>query len=229
MRRLAHHKVVADEPGRRFRFGWRKPKAERQRARESGADDAVVAFAGLRHVMHQKRKIKRAAVLNVGDDFGRKRKFAAERALFDLREDAHRPDRVFVDGVVVIHVELHHRHDAPEFGDEAAQYAGFVHGAKRGFRRVFRGQEFEKELIGLAVRPEGIVDQLQVQADDAQGLRVQKKVVALGLDEEADQVERVFLEDVRPLTFNRPLSKRKSVVAASFARVLQGSAPTKSL
>ena len=53
----------------------------------------------------------------------------------------------------------------------------------------------------------------------------EKQVVALGFDEEPDEVQRIFWKTSGCLTFNRPLSNRKAVVAASFARELQGSTP----
>ena len=51
----------------------------------------------------------------------------AQRAAGDVGDDAHRPQRVLVDGVGVVHVELHLGDDAAELGDEAAQHAGLVH------------------------------------------------------------------------------------------------------
>ena len=120
---LAHDQMVLDKPRRCLSFRWGKPEAQRERAREGGADDAVVAFAGFRHIMHQERKIKRAAILNIANDFRRQRELLSKGALLDLGKDTDCLYRVLVDRVMVIHIELHHRHDAPELGDEAPKDA----------------------------------------------------------------------------------------------------------
>ena len=158
---LAHDEMMLDKPRCRLGFRGGKPKAQRERAREGGANDAVVAFAGFRHIMHQERKIKRGAILNIANDFRRQRELLSKGALLDLGKDPDCPERVLVDGVMVIHVELHHRHDAPELGDEAPKNACLVHVSERSLGSVSRGQKLEKKLVGLRVDPEGIVDQPQ--------------------------------------------------------------------
>ena len=44
-------------------------------------------------------------------------------AALDLREDADAAQQMLVDGVVVVHVELHHGDDLAEFGDQPAENA----------------------------------------------------------------------------------------------------------
>ena len=80
----------------------------------------MVAFASFGDVVRQDRKIKRAAILNIADDFRRERKLGAEPTLLDLSKNTDGPNRVLVDSIVMVHVELHHRHDPPEVGNEAA-------------------------------------------------------------------------------------------------------------
>ena len=58
---------------------------------------------------------------------------------------------MLVHRVVVVHVELHHRHDAAEIGDEAAEHAGLVHAAQHDLGRVARGQDLEEQPVGLRV------------------------------------------------------------------------------
>ncbi len=48
-------------------------------------------------------------------------------AALDVDEHADAAQQMLVHRVVVVHVELHHRHDAAEVGDEAAEHAGLVH------------------------------------------------------------------------------------------------------
>ena len=51
-------------------------------------------------------------------------------AALDRREQADRADRMLVDRIMVVHVELHLRDDAAEVGNEAAEHAGLVHPAQ---------------------------------------------------------------------------------------------------
>ena len=48
-------------------------------------------------------------------------------------------DRVFVDRIMMVHVELHLRDDTAEIGHETAEHARFVHPAKHGFGIAFAG------------------------------------------------------------------------------------------
>ena len=48
-------------------------------------------------------------------------------AALDLRQHPDAAQEMLVHGVVVIHVELHHRDNAAEGAHEAAQYARLVH------------------------------------------------------------------------------------------------------
>ena len=48
----------------------------------------------------------------------------------DVGQDADAAQQVLVHRVVVIHVELHHRDDAPEGAHETAEHAGLVHAAQ---------------------------------------------------------------------------------------------------
>ncbi len=80
---------------------------------------------------------------------------------FDRGEDAERAQGVLVHRVVVVHVELHHRHDLAEVGDEAAEHAGLVHRPEHGFGVLARGQDLQEEAVGLLVLAQLRVDQLQ--------------------------------------------------------------------
>ena len=54
---------------------------------------------------------------------------------------------MFVHGVVVVHVELHHRDDAAKGADEAAEHAGFVHSPQDDLG-VVRGEVYGAEYLG---------------------------------------------------------------------------------
>ena len=66
---------------------------------------------------------------------------------------------MFIDRVVMIHVELHHRDDPAEVGNEAAEHAGLVHHAQDDFGLAAGRQQFEKDGIGFGVVADRLVDQ----------------------------------------------------------------------
>ena len=77
------------------------------------------------------------------------------------RQHPDRLQEMLVDGVVVIHAELHHGHDPPEIGDEAAEHAGLVHPPQHDLGRAAGGQDLEEEPVGLRVGPHLLADQLE--------------------------------------------------------------------
>src|SRR4029079_14930152 len=108
--------------------------------RDLGADFAMVAAPALRDIVKQDGDVENAARGDLLDDRGGDRMVLLELASVARREEADRPDRVLVDGIMVVHVELHLRDDAAEVGHEAAEHARFVHPAKHMFGMVQRSQ-----------------------------------------------------------------------------------------
>ncbi len=103
-------------------------------------------------------------------------------ATFDLREDADAAQQVLVHGVVVIHVELHHRDDAAERRHEAAEHAGLVHPPQHGLGVVIRGQDLEEQPVRLLVL--------------AHDIGVQHQMVLLRQTKHPDEVDRIAREYV---------------------------------
>ena len=96
---------------------------------------------------------------------------------------------MLVHRVVVVHVELHHRHDLAEVGNEAAEHAGFVHAPQRRLRVHLRAQDLEEDAIGFRIVPQLVVDQPQRAAQQPHRVRMEEGARPLGLGEEADQVD----------------------------------------
>ena len=72
-------------------------------------------------------------------------------AALDRGEQADRPDRMLVDGIMVVHVELHLRDDAAEVGNEAAEHAGLVHPPQHQLGMMDARQHFQKQRIGSRI------------------------------------------------------------------------------
>ena len=92
-------------------------------------------------------------------------------AALDPRQQADRPDRMLVDRIMVIHVELHLGDDPAEVGHEAAENAGFVHPAKDKVGLGTRGQHIEEKGIGCGIVANP-VDQARIAACRAHGVGV---------------------------------------------------------
>ena len=145
-------------------------------------------------VVQEHRHVKRAAVLDGVDDAVRERVLFLDAPGVDVGEHADRADQVLVDRVVVIHVELHHRHDAPEIGHEAAEHARLVHAPQHHFGRVARGEDIQEQLVRLRIVAHGLTDELERTRGEARGVGMDRQVVAVGQPEQADQVDRITLE-----------------------------------
>ena len=79
-----------------------------------------------------------------GDD-----EFVAAAAL-DFLKVTDAAQQMLVHRVVVVHVELHHRHDLAEGADELAEHAGLVHAPQHDFS-VVRRQDFHEQPVGFGI------------------------------------------------------------------------------
>ncbi|MNK24178.1 hypothetical protein D3C87_424820 [compost metagenome] len=104
----------------------------------------------------------------------------------------------------MIHVELHHRDDLAEFGDELAEHAGLVHAPQRQRRIASRGKDRQEKPVRLLAFAKLIIDERQRAGDDAQRIRVQFEIIDIGDVEEPDQIDRVVLENIRLGERNAP-------------------------
>ncbi len=102
---------------------------------------------------------------------------------------------MLVHRIVVVHVELHHRHDLAEGADEVAEHAGLVHPPQHDLG-VVRGQDFHEQPVGFRTFPQLRIDQFQRPRHRAHRVGVKGKVVLLREAKKSDQIDRVVLEHV---------------------------------
>ena len=157
----------------------------------------MILDAALGDVVQEQRDVKHGAVL--GPD--RAHQFVGERdlavfAALDLVEHADAAQQMLVHRVVVVHVELHHRHDAAEGGDECAEHAGLVHAPQHGFGVVLRGQDFQEQAVGFLVLAQILVDQLERARREPHRFGMDGEIVLLRQIEQPDQVDRVAPKDI---------------------------------
>ena len=129
-----HQQMMAHQPGDGLGLGRIEPEARAELQRDLGADHAMVAAAALGDVVQQHRDVEHPARRDLAEQGGRQRMivgFSSPRSI--ARQQPDRADRMLVDGIMVVHVELHLRDDAAEVGNEAAEHAGLVHPAQHHF------------------------------------------------------------------------------------------------
>ena len=80
----------------------------------------------------------------------------------DISQQTNRADGMFVDGIMVIHVELHLRDDTPKIRNKPAKDRGFIHPAKHRLGIARRCQNIEEKGIGTRVAPHCLSDQSRI-------------------------------------------------------------------
>ena len=177
-----------DQPGDQFGVGGVEPKPRTKPAGDARAGDRMILDASLGDVVQKQRDINHGAMLRLNrlDQFAGQRYFAAV-ALLDLVEHADAAQQMLVHRIMVVHIELHHCHDAAKCVYEFAEHAGFVHTAKHGFGLVFRGQNFQEQAVGFFVVAHLGVNQLQRAARGAHRFGMDRQIVLLRQVKQSDR------------------------------------------
>src|ERR1044072_4358621 len=95
--------------------------------RYARSGDGMIFRPPLADVMQESGDIQRAAIGDGLEDAMRERMDLVCLAALDLRDDADSSDQMLVEREVMVHVELHHRHDTAEVGNDPAEHACLVH------------------------------------------------------------------------------------------------------
>jgi hypothetical protein len=107
--------VHFDEPGDGFGLRRREAQPRAEVARDPRADDGMILDAAFGDIVQEQRHVEQVPVprLNgahqLGGEFG-----VLGAARLDIGQRADAAHEMLVHGVVVVHVELHHRDDAAE-------------------------------------------------------------------------------------------------------------------
>ena len=84
----------------------------------------------------------------------------------------------------------------PKSRHEAAEHAGLVHAPQHRLGVVLRGQDLEEQAVRLRVVAQLVVDQPERARRRAHRVGMEREIVLLRQVEDADQVDRIALEDV---------------------------------
>ena len=186
-----HQQVIADQPGDGFGLDRCQPQSRAKLGRNFGTQHAVVTAAPLGDVMHQDRGEKHAPHRRLAQNRGHQRVILGQNAALDTGQQAYRADRMFIDSVVVVHVELHLCHDAPEIGHKATEYRRLVHPAQHGFGVTRRREYVHEQRVGARVDTDTRIDQPGIPRRRTHRRRVNFEALGVGNRKNFDQANRI--------------------------------------
>ena len=190
---FAHLEVVANDPDDEIGFVVWQAEAFAGPARGGHAGFLLVALP-LTGIVQQHREIQRAAVLDLAEQFVRERGDVAA-PVFEIGDGLDGAQRVLIDRVMMIHVELGLRDDRAEFGDRAAEHAGLVHAAQGEAGLLAAEDGVEDQRAGFRHLAHGFCETAQVARQRCERGGVDVLLLAPGQGEEADHVERIARHD----------------------------------
>ncbi len=151
----------------------------------------MVHLAPFAYVVQQHRDHQHLAVDPGPEDVGGQRQFILQFELFDLGEIRDHLDRVLVHRVGMVHVELHHRDNRFEFGDECGQDPQFVHPAQRALGISVLQEKAQENPAGNGIISHLVVYQGQVGRDQPHGVWMDQQSRAQPLFKKTQQVQFV--------------------------------------
>ena len=186
----------------------------------------MVLDAALGDVVQEHRDVKHGAMLGPdrAHQFARQSYFAVF-AVLDLIEHADATQQMLVDRVVVVHVELHHRHDAAEGGHECAEHAGLVHAPQHGFGVVLGREDLQEQAVRFLVLAQILVDQLKRARHEPHRFGMHGEIVLLRQVEQPDQVDRVAPKDIGAGDVDTVVVDDEVVGAGQFFRAARRAKP----
>ena len=143
--------MLLDQPGDQLGVGGVETEPRAQPPRHLGAGDRMILGAALGDVVQQRGDVDHRAML--GADLAHQVAGDGElviAAALDVLQVADAAQQMLVHRVVVIHVELHHRHDLAEGADEMAEHAGLVHPPQHDLG-IVRGQDLHEQPVGFRI------------------------------------------------------------------------------
>ena len=187
--------MVPNQPGHRLGLRRVQPEPRAKPQRHLLAEQAVVAAPALGDVVQQDGDIKRPPRINLAEQGRGERVILRQLAALDRRQQADGADRMLVDRIMMVHVELHLGDDAPEVRHEAAEHAGLVHPAQHQVRALTVGEDLEEEGIGFGVVAD-LVGQPRRSRRCPHRLGVDFQSLSGGNGEQLDQPHRLLRQKV---------------------------------
>ena len=194
---VAHVQVVPHEPADQLHPFGREAEAPAGGGRGLFAGHLLALRPALAGVVQQHGQEEDLAVGDERQD-GAQDVDGLRRGRGRVGQDADGAQGVLVHRVGVVHVELHLADDAPELRDEAAEHAAVVHQGQGLLGAPPVGQDVEEHLGRVGIFAQAGGDAVRGLADHrGEGVRMQVQVPLVGDAEDAEQVDRIFLEGGR--------------------------------
>ena len=191
LRKVRHHQVMLDEPGHRFNPGRGQPEAFARRPGRPGTRQLLAPLPALAGIVQQHGQEQDLDVFHHRRDGHGQRMILHQPASHDVRHHADGAQRVLVDRVGVVHVELHLGHDPPELRQITPQHARFVHQFE-GLEGVSApAQDVEEHLRRHRIPSQPRGYQAQRSADRGKGVRVQVVVRLVRQPEQRQHLDGV--------------------------------------
>ncbi len=197
LRIVAEHQVMADQPGDLVGLPLFKAQPFASLARSDLAADFLALFVALAGIVQQHGEIQAFLVLELRHQHAGQRVFVLVATRFDAVDDVDGAQRMLIDRIGMVHVELGLGDDAAEFGDVAAEQAGFRHQAQRLVRVLAAHQDVEEQPGRVRIAAQLRRHQVQVAGDRREGVRMQVELHAVGHLEQLQHGDRRLGEDVR--------------------------------
>ena len=155
----------------------------------------MVPAAPLGDIVQQGGHIQHAPVLELRQHVRCQRVIVRQSAAFDVRQQANGPDRMLVHGIMMIHVELHLRHDPAEFRHEPAKHRRFVHPPQH-LGGIARGTQYaEEQLVGARILAHLMIDAFGIAPCRAHRQRMHFVAEPVRQREHLDQTHRIILKE----------------------------------
>ena len=188
---VSHQEMVADKPLDRLYVTLREPESSRGLAGDMCSEDRVVLLAPLSDVVQQERRVEDLSVDASFQDAACHRQFLDQFAAFDPCQVRDALDGVLVHRVVVVHVELHHRHDGLEFRNKCREHAEFVHAPERSLGVPVFKKRIEENPVCFGRPAHFVVNQVEVRRDQPHCVRMDQVARAQRFFEYPQQVKLV--------------------------------------
>lgn len=192
-----HQQMLINQPDHQFGLLVIQTKTRAETPGNLGTGNGMVFLTALGDVMQQHRDEQHSAFLYIRHQLDHQWMDLGMLSLINLGQDADRADQMLIHGIMMIHVELHHRNDPPEIRDKLAQHARFVHPGQHQRRVAFGGQDGEEQPVGLLVVAEIMIDQRQAAGNRLERIGMEFQPMQIGDMEKPHDIDRITLENIR--------------------------------
>ncbi len=223
LRVVGKHQVMANQPGDLVDLPGFQAQALASPARGDFTTDFLALLVALAGIVQQHGQIQAFLVLELRHQTAGQGVFVLVAPVFDAVDDVDGAQRMLIDRIGMVHVELGLGDDAAELGDITAEQACLRHQAQRLVRILAAHQDVEEQpgCVRIAAQPGR--DEAQVAGDRREGVGMQVELHPVGHLEQLEHRHRRLGEDVRPGDRQPAADHRKArmvgLVEAHYARL----------